>query len=97
LIPSLTPFGRFNIPIGGGKGIVNASASDWGPGWRMIVEMGSEIKALGVYPGGQSGNPGSKYYDNLVDDWASGEYITIGLRDRRKASGDLFYTKFSPD
>ncbi|GAB2990873.1 penicillin acylase family protein [Cyclobacterium sediminis] len=97
LIPNLTPFGRYNIPIGGGKGIVNASASDWGPGWRMIVEMGSEIKAVGVYPGGQSGNPGSKYYDNLVDAWASGEYLTIGLRGRNKAAGDLFYTKFSPD
>ncbi|MBI0400383.1 penicillin acylase family protein [Cyclobacterium marinum] len=97
LIPNLTPFGRFNIPIGGGKGIVNASAADWGPGWRMIVEMGSEIKAVGVYPGGQSGNPGSKYYDNLVDAWASGEYLTIGLRDRNKTSGDLFYTKFSAD
>jgi len=97
LIPNLTPFGRFNIPIGGGKGIVNASASDWGPGWRMIVEMGPEIKAFGVYPGGQSGNPGSKFYDNLVDIWASGEYLQIDLRDRSNTSAVLFQTKFIPD
>lgn len=97
LIPNLIPFGRSNIPIGGGKGIVNASASDWGPGWRMVVEMGNEINAVGIYPGGQSGNPGSKYYDNLIDAWASGEYLSIGLRGRSKDSGDLFHTKFIAD
>jgi penicillin G amidase len=26
-----------------------------------------------VYPGGQSGNPGSFYYDNLVETWRKGE------------------------
>ena len=97
LIPNLTPFGRFEIPIGGGKGIVNASASDWGPGWRMIVEMGPVIKALGIYPGGQSGNPGSKYYDNFVDAWASGEYLKIELRNRGNSSEMLFQTKYTPN
>jgi len=26
-----------------------------------------------LYPGGQSGNPGSHHYDNMVDKWAKGE------------------------
>ena len=43
----------------------------------MIVEMTSPPTALGIYPGGQSGNPGSKYYDNFIDDWAVGEYFRI--------------------
>ena len=43
----------------------------------MIVHMTDEIEAYGVYPGGQSGNPGSKYYDNFVDNWAAGKYYRI--------------------
>ncbi len=35
----------------------------WAPSWRMVVELGAEIRAWGNYPGGQSGNPGSKFYD----------------------------------
>ncbi|MDX1470387.1 MAG: penicillin acylase family protein [Flavobacteriaceae bacterium] len=30
-----------------------------------------------MYPGGQSGNPGSKYYDNFIDSWAEGEYLEL--------------------
>jgi penicillin amidase len=37
------------------------------------------VKALGHYPGGQSGNPGSKYYDNMVDAWANGDYFELLL------------------
>ena len=39
----------------------------------MIVSLEPEIKAWGVYPGGQSGNPGSPYYDGFVDTWIEGE------------------------
>ncbi|MCK5700598.1 MAG: penicillin acylase family protein, partial [Cyclobacteriaceae bacterium] len=31
----------------------------------------------GHYPGGQSGNPGSKYYDNMVEAWANGDYYDL--------------------
>ena len=61
LLQALPAFSRFDIPIGGGKNIVNATSENWGPSWRMIVEMTSPPTALGIYPGGQSGNPGSKY------------------------------------
>ena len=43
----------------------------------MIVEMSKPPKAFGIYPGGQSGNPGSKHYDNFIDDWAKGEYYQL--------------------
>ncbi|MCB0526440.1 MAG: penicillin acylase family protein, partial [Saprospiraceae bacterium] len=36
-----------------------------------------ETKAVGVFPGGQSGNPGSKWYDNMVESWANGEYYDL--------------------
>jgi len=28
-----------------------------------------------VYPGGQSGNPGSPYYNNLLGLWTQGSYV----------------------
>jgi len=57
-----------------GVGIaINAIGRSWGPSWRMVVEMGPEVRAWGIYPGGQSGNPGSKYYDNFIPDWAAGK------------------------
>jgi penicillin amidase len=39
----------------------------------MVVALGPQVKGYGVYPGGQSGNPGSYYYDNMVDTWAQGK------------------------
>ena len=79
LLQALPAFSRFDIPIGGGKNIVNAASENWGPSWRMIVEMTSPPTALGIYPGGQSGNPGSKYYDNFIDDWAAGKYHSLNF------------------
>ncbi len=43
----------------------------------MIVELGPEPVAYGVYPGGASGNPGSPYYDKMIDKWARGEYYPL--------------------
>ncbi|RIA08279.1 penicillin amidase [Flavobacteriaceae bacterium MAR_2010_72] len=75
LLQALPAFSRFDLPIGGDGSTVNAATNDHGPSWRMIVEMSSPPKALGIYPGGQSGNPGSKYYDNFIDRWADGNYF----------------------
>ncbi|WP_019670143.1 penicillin acylase family protein [Eudoraea adriatica] len=79
LLQGLPAFSRFNLPIGGGRNIVNATKKNHGASWRMIVEMSSPPTALGIYPGGQSGNPGSRYYDNFIDDWAAGKYRTLNF------------------
>ncbi len=73
-IPALS---RLHLPIGGGENIINATKKDHGPSWRMIVQMSDTIKAFGVYPGGQSGNPGSKYYDNFINYWVAGTYYPL--------------------
>ncbi len=70
-------FSRLNLFAGGGKGIINAYRDFHGPSWRMIVELGPEISARGIYPGGQSGNPGSRFYDNFIGDWVEGKYYTL--------------------
>ena len=35
------------------------------------------IYAIGVYPGGQSENPASPWYQNLIEAWWNGEYLAI--------------------
>ncbi len=73
LIPSLRGFGREALAMGGGDGIVNAMTGSTGPSWRMIVELGDTPKAYGIYPGGQSGNPGSRYYDDQIGTFQQGK------------------------
>lgn len=74
LVPAFASFSRNDIPNGGGSGIVNATTETHGPSWRMVVQLDKNWpKAYGLYPGGQSGNPGSKFYDNMIDKWAAGE------------------------
>jgi penicillin amidase len=65
-------FGR-KIEADGAGQVIDAISSVWAPSWRMVVELGGEIRAWGNYPGGQSGNPGSKFYEDRVDDWAAGK------------------------
>ncbi len=73
----LPSFGEQNIRVGGDRGIVNATGTRLAPSWRMVVKFGDEVRAWGVLPGGQSGNPGSPYYDNMMDDWARGDYFPL--------------------
>ncbi|MBI3882983.1 MAG: penicillin acylase family protein, partial [Sphingobacteriales bacterium] len=65
-LTKLEPFSSLHLPIGGGRYCVNATRDDHGPSWRMIVKLAAQTEAYGIYPGGQSGNPGSKYYDDYV-------------------------------
>lgn len=75
---------RLNLPIGGGQHIINATTEQHGPSWRMVVHLTDEIEAYGLYPGGQSGNPGSKYYDSFVDTWAAGKYYRLLFLSKEK-------------
>jgi penicillin amidase len=70
-------FSMDGLTPGGHPEALNAIRNPNGPSWRMIVELGPEIKAYGVYPGGQSGNPGSPYYNSMVETWLKGEYHTL--------------------
>lgn len=74
---NLPAFSKMNLPSAGYPEAINAVASSWGPSWRMIVELGDRPNAYGVYPGGQSGNVGSPYYDNAVNDWNKGKYYRL--------------------
>ena len=75
LIPGLDAFSKMNVNIGGGTGIVNATTERTGPSWRMIIQLGKNnaVKGYGVIPGGQSGNPGSPHYDDMIETWRQGK------------------------
>lgn len=70
-------FGSKKLLIGGSKSTVNALSESNGPSWRMVIELGKAPKGHGVYPGGQSGNPGSPFYDNMIDTWAEGKLYDL--------------------
>ena len=72
-------FSRLHLPIGGGTNTINAAKEQHGPSWRMVVSLTAETEAWGVYPGGESGNPGSKFYDDFVTDWALGKYYKLWM------------------
>lgn len=80
---AVMPFAR-KIPVGGWSNIINATTHSHGPSWRMIVHLTGTTEAYGVYPGGQSGNPGSKFYDNFVDTWAAGKYFPLWVMKQKE-------------
>lgn len=89
LTRSIPAFSRMGLRTGGGQHIVNATKKTHGPSWRMVVELGAQTKAYGIYPGGQSGNPGSAFYDNMVNDWVAGKYYTLNIYEQRQQPSHL--------
>ena len=53
----------------------------------MVVSLTAKTEAYGVYPGGQSGNPGSKYYDNFIDEWVAGKYYPLWMMTNEEQNG----------
>lgn len=81
-------FGRLALPTSGRAGVINATSRSFGPSWRMVVALGPEVKAWGIYPGGPSGNPGSPHYDAFVDDWVQGEMYELLYLDSPDAASE---------
>jgi len=50
-----------------------------GPSWRMIAAWtgAGSGTAQGIYPGGQSENPASPWYEDQVADWWNGRYLPM--------------------
>jgi penicillin G amidase len=94
-IPALS---ALHVPVQGGQSTLNPSSGsgEFGPSWRMVVELGPEIRAWGIYPGGQSGNPASSRYLDHLRRWSDGELDTLfvpatvrGAEARSRSSLDL--------
>jgi penicillin amidase len=76
-------FNRGSFPLGGDSTTVwatGASRHDLscnviiGPPFRFIADLGDPCNSLGLLAPGQSGQPGSKHYDDQIQAWFEGEY-----------------------
>lgn len=77
------------LNVSGSSQSPNAISNRHGPSWRMVVEMTVPVKAWGVYPGGQSGNPASKGYTGFISDWSNGKHYELNLyQDFNKAASE---------
>jgi penicillin G amidase len=71
-LANLPGFGTGQFSAGGTGSVINALRDGNGPSWRMVVEMGPKVKGYGVFPGGESGNPGSYFYEDMFKTWKDG-------------------------
>jgi penicillin amidase len=60
-------------------GAYGGMQSTAGPSWRMIASWtrAGTAEGEGIYPGGQSENPASAWYENLIADWWAGRYLPM--------------------
>lgn len=85
-------FGRKDIMVDGFKDAINATTEYNGPSWRMVVQLSKPVRAYGIYPGGQSGNPASKYYDNMIDKWVNGQLDELVFMRNGEETDKILYT-----
>ena len=71
----LAPFGVTGIEARSGPETIAPRAANgtYSASERLVVETGPVLHAWTTYPGGQSGNPFSKYYKNRIQNWATGQ------------------------
>jgi penicillin amidase len=68
----------FNLPTverSGGAGTVAAD----GASYREIFDVADWDRSLVINTPGQSGQPGSPFYGNLLDDWANNRYFNLAF------------------
>jgi penicillin amidase len=76
----LPGFGVDYVHASGGRNIINAMSAANGPSWRMVVELSSPPKAWVNYPGGQSGDPASPHYRDMLDSFFEGKYYEVSIQ-----------------
>ncbi|MFL5735319.1 MAG: penicillin acylase family protein [Chloroflexia bacterium] len=73
-------FNRGPYPVGGDHTTVWAAVSRLegedviGPPFRFIADLGDLRRSRGLLSPGQSGQPGSRHYDDGVEAWPAGDY-----------------------
>lgn len=93
----LEPLSEY-VEHGGTGDAVNACNPTHGPSWRMVVSLEKgNIQAWGTYPGGQSGNPGSKHYNDLLKLWSKGEYYKLHFMHSADEQEHFQRTTFKPE
>jgi penicillin amidase len=80
--PLATAFDLAPVVRGGDGDTVNATGGagyeqQYGASYREVLDLGDWDRSLAVNVPGQSGQPGSPYYDDLLPLWAAGRYFPL--------------------
>jgi penicillin G amidase len=72
-------FSALDLPVQGGPSTLSPSGGSGtqGPSWRMVVDLGPQVRAWATYPGGQSGNPESPRYKDRLGLWLNGQLAPV--------------------
>jgi acyl-homoserine-lactone acylase len=84
---------RGPLPAGGDLHTVNVSGYHWGrdfdalliPAARLVVDFGLEEPAVLITHGGQSGDPASPHYDDMIQPWVKVRYHPLPFRPKNLA------------
>jgi penicillin amidase len=97
-IPLVGRYGNLSITTGGGdntvgRGMISGNGGDpyahiHGAGYKAVYDLGEPANSRFMIPAGQSGNPFSGHYADLLEPWRDGEYFRIaGSRESLAAAG----------
>ena len=79
-------FGRRDVPVGGSADTVMATAYVphdpfrsrlSAPTWRQVLDVGNWDQCTAILLPGQSGQPGSRHYDDLVGRWSENRQFPL--------------------
>ncbi len=95
---------RGPYPVGGSNTTVNMGSYEYsspfdmvlGPSIRRIVDFSNPSVTISSMPGGQSGNPLSRYYDNQLPLWLQGDYKELHLDHRNLNQYKKYHTRLRP-
>ena len=90
--PLLREFDLGPVERSGGAGTVAAD----GASYREIFDVANWDRSLVINVPGQSGQPGSPYYDNLLKMWADNEYFPLVFSDRAIAAAAKYRLTLRP-
>jgi penicillin amidase len=70
----------------------------WGPVYRMIADLGDRRRSRWQLTTGQSGHPGSRHYDDLLEGWRDGRTNPCYVDEHElRAAGGARHLRLDPD
>jgi penicillin amidase len=70
----------------------------WGPVYRMLADLGDPSRSRWQVSTGQSGQPGSPHYDDMIEGWRTARANSVYLDERHvRAAGRAKQLRLDPD
>lgn len=84
-VPVLRRLFSRSVPVGGDSGSVNVAHVDLdepfvsrhAASWRGLYDLADRGRARFILPGGQSGHPASRHYDDMLNAWREGSDLPL--------------------